>query len=107
MYKIVIIIFVSTICLSCNSGVNTKSIFLNDLDTDTIVVFKLSKKYPTTLKIHVNSNTSDSFFVNYVKVGPGKVDTFWHSDWYRNVVTINCQPSRPLRGEIKIECSGL
>ena len=91
------------IFISCTDNSSSNSITLNKLGLDTTLNIKTNKEYPTTLKIKLIGNPSDTFIISGFKVPGGKVDTFWHTDWYKSNIILKYESYKAKAGELKIE----
>ncbi len=89
--------------ISCTENSSSNSITLNTLGMDTTINIKSNKEYPTTLKIKVTGNSSDTFMISGFKIPGGKVDTFWHTDWYQKNIILKYESYKAKLGELKIE----
>ncbi len=98
------IIVIVTISISCIQGASIKPVFINELNKDTIINIKTSATYPTTLKIAIKGTANDSFIISGFKIKGGKVDTFWHTDWYKKTITINYQAYKATKGKLSMKC---
>lgn len=91
-------------CLTCKQRTNSININLHVISKDTVINVNSSKKYPTTLKIHVKGLIDDTCILSGVKLKPKQVDTFWHQDWYSKKIILNYQSYRAKEGGLSIEC---
>ena len=81
------IIAAVAISISCRKGASIKPLFINELGKDTIINIKTDKTYPTTLKVDIKGSADDTFIISGFKIKGGNVDTFWHTDWYKKIIT--------------------
>ena len=100
----VTIITAVAISSSCRQGAGIKPVLINELGKDTTINIKTAATYPTTLKIAIKGTANDSFIISGFKIKGGKVDTFWHTDWYKKTITINYQAYKATKGKLTMRC---
>ncbi|MBK8143265.1 MAG: hypothetical protein IPK57_21355 [Chitinophagaceae bacterium] len=90
------------VSISCRQRAKIKPIIINELGKDTIINIKTDKTYPTTLKVDIKGSADDTFIISGFKIKGGNVDTFWHTDWYKKIITINYQAYKATKGKLTV-----
>lgn len=98
-----ILISALTILVACSRN-SPGPVVLTELGKDTLIQIKTKKTYPTTLKISIKGYATDTFILSGARVKGGKIDTFWHTDWYTKNITINYTAYKAKQGKLTINC---